>query len=146
MSLISYMKTTMNKQLLISKSRGDSNWCTPCKGNLINTLHAFHAWSAYDHQPYISHVVRIQQPFASHQQGWTDALLSRKSAPDSTSQAGWVAHGIRPSFSPNTAIEAVHLGQASVDGRLLGLLDPYHQHVISTFNTCSRGPGQPIGP
>jgi hypothetical protein len=30
--------------------------------------------------------------------------------------------------------------QASVDGRLLGLLGPYHQHTIGTFNTCSRGP------
>jgi hypothetical protein len=30
--------------------------------------------------------------------------------------------------------------QASVDGRLLGLQSPYHQHVISTFNTCSQGP------
>jgi hypothetical protein len=30
-------------------------------------------------------------------------------------------------------------GQAPVDGRLLGLLCPYHQHVIGTFNTCLRG-------
>jgi hypothetical protein len=37
------------------------------------------------------------------------------------------------------AIEAVRLSQTSVDSRLLGLLDPYHQHTISTFNTCSRG-------
>jgi hypothetical protein len=28
----------------------------------------------------------------------------------------------------------------AVDSRLLGLLGPYHQHTISTFNTCSRGP------
>jgi hypothetical protein len=28
---------------------------------------------------------------------------------------------------------------SSVDGRLLGLLGPYHQHAIGTFNTCSRG-------
>jgi hypothetical protein len=30
--------------------------------------------------------------------------------------------------------------QASINGRLLGLLGPYHQYVIGTFNTCSRGP------
>jgi hypothetical protein len=30
--------------------------------------------------------------------------------------------------------------QASIDGRLLGLLDPYHQYTIGTFNTCSREP------
>jgi hypothetical protein len=51
-----------------------------------------------------------------------------------------VAHGTRLSFSPNTAIEAVGLSQVFIDGELLGLLDPYYQHVIGTFNTCSRGP------
>jgi hypothetical protein len=66
-------------------------------------------------------------------------LLSRKSAPDSTSQPGWVARGTRLSFSPNTTIETVGLSQSSVDGRLLGLLGSYKQHVISTFNTCSWG-------
>jgi hypothetical protein len=30
--------------------------------------------------------------------------------------------------------------QASINGRLLGLLGPYHQYAIVTFNTCSRGP------
>jgi hypothetical protein len=30
--------------------------------------------------------------------------------------------------------------QASINGRLLGLLGPYHQYVIGTFNTCSWGP------
>jgi hypothetical protein len=44
------------------------------------------------------------------------------------------------SFSPNTTIEAVHLSQAPVDGRLLGLPGPYHWHAISTFNSCSRVP------
>jgi hypothetical protein len=30
--------------------------------------------------------------------------------------------------------------QTLVDSRLLGLLGPYHRHVIGMFNTCSRGP------
>jgi hypothetical protein len=30
--------------------------------------------------------------------------------------------------------------QLSIDSRLLGLLDPYHRHVIGMLNTCSRGP------
>jgi hypothetical protein len=51
-----------------------------------------------------------------------------------------VAHETRLSFSPNTAIEAIGLSQASVDGKLLGLLGPYHQYAIGMFNTCSRGP------
>jgi hypothetical protein len=37
MPLISYVKTAMNKQLLISESRGDSNGCTPYRKNLTNT-------------------------------------------------------------------------------------------------------------
>jgi hypothetical protein len=41
------------------------------------------------------------------QQGWTDALLPRKNAPDSTSQPDWVVRGTCLSFSPNTTIEAV---------------------------------------
>jgi hypothetical protein len=36
--------------------------------------------------------------------------------------------------------EAVHLSQASVGGRLLGLPGTYHRHAIDTFNTCSRVP------
>jgi hypothetical protein len=51
-----------------------------------------------------------------------------------------VIRGTHFSFSPNIAIEAVHLRQAPVDGRLLGLPGPYHRHTIRTFNTCSRVP------
>jgi hypothetical protein len=69
-----------------------------------------------------------------------DALLSRKSDPDSISQPGWVVRGTRLNFSPNTAIEAVRLSQAPIGGRLLGLPGPYHRHAIDTFNTCSRVP------
>jgi hypothetical protein len=80
------------------------------------------------------------QPFTLTQQSWTYSLLPRKSAPDSTSQPGWVVHGTRLSFSPNTAIEAVRLSQISIDNRLLGLPVPYHRHTIGTFNTCPRVP------
>jgi hypothetical protein len=90
--------------------------------------HRYLTWSTY------SNLSR------SRQQHWTDALLMRKSAPDSTSQSGWVVNGTRLSFSPNIVIEAMRLSQASIDGKLLGLLGPYHQHAIGTFNTCSRGP------
>jgi hypothetical protein len=91
--------------------------------------HSFHAQSAYASWPYVSHMVRIWNPFVSRQQGWTDALLLRKSALDSTSQPGWVDSGTRLCFSPNKIIGAVCLSQAPVDGRLLGLLGPYHQHA-----------------
>jgi hypothetical protein len=64
----------------------------------------------------------------------------KKNAPDTTSKPGWVASWTCLSFSPNTTIEVVCLSQEPVDGRLLGLLGPYHQHAISTFHTCSWGP------
>jgi hypothetical protein len=112
----------------------------PTGKDLINMTQAFHGRSAYGHRPYVPHVVRVCQPFTSPQHGWTDALLLRKSAPDSTSQLGRVAHGNCLSFSPNTAIEVVHLSQALVDARPLGLLGPYHQYAIGTFNTCSWEP------
>jgi hypothetical protein len=44
-----------------------------------------------------------------------DALFLRKSAPDSTSQLGWVARRNHLSFSLNTTIEAVRLSHTSVD-------------------------------
>jgi hypothetical protein len=67
-------------------------------------------------------------------------LLPRKSAPDSTSQPGWVVHGTHLSFSPKTAIKEALLSQAPVDDQLLGLPSPYHRLAIGTFNTCSRVP------
>jgi hypothetical protein len=47
---------------------------------------------------------------------------------------------VRISFSPRTAKESVEKSQAPIDGRLLGLSDPYHWYMVGTFNTCSRGP------
>jgi hypothetical protein len=52
----------------------------------------------------------------------------------------WLICGSVPSFSPKSTNEAVDLSQASVADKLLGLLGPYHQYAIDTFNTCSRGP------
>jgi hypothetical protein len=52
----------------------------------------------------------------------------------------WPIYRSIPSFSPEPAIEAVGVKQPSVNSRVLGLPGPYHQHVIGTFNTYSRGP------
>jgi hypothetical protein len=79
------------------------------------------------------------QPFKLTQQSWTDSLLPRKNALNSTSQPGWVAHGTRLSFSPNTTIDIVLKSNICWWTCYIGLLGPYHQHVISTFNTCSWG-------
>jgi hypothetical protein len=109
---------------LQGKTRPTRHVCFPCQ-------------STYAQRTLPAVGPRTWQPFTSRQQGWTDTLLPRKSAPNSTSQPGWVVRGTRLNFSPNTAIEAVHLSQAPVDGRLLGLPGPYHRHDIGMFNTCS---------
>jgi hypothetical protein len=106
--------------------------------NLINTTHSLPRQSTYVRCTLPAGGPRTWQPFILTQQSWTDSLLLRKSAPDSTSQSGWVVRGTRLSFSPNTTIKAVCLNQTSVDNRLLGLPRPYHQHAIDTFNTCPR--------
>jgi hypothetical protein len=83
-------------------------------------------WSTY------SNILR------SHQQQWIEPLFLRKRAPDTThnTMADWSV-GLYP---PEPAIKAVGVKPPSIDGMLLSLLGPYHQHVIGTFNTCSRGP------
>jgi hypothetical protein len=64
------------------------------------------------------------QPFTLTQQSWTDSLLPRKSAPDSTSQLGWVTRETRLSFSPNTTIEVVRWSQIVVDEQATKLTGP----------------------
>jgi hypothetical protein len=110
------------------------NRYTPCRGKLNQHAtrfpHSVHVWPS---------TIRIS---------WGPRIATFH---DVTNRVGWmhcsrlhistrlVVRGTYLSFSPNIVIEAVHLSQAHVDDRLLGLLDPYHQHAISIFNTCSRG-------
>jgi hypothetical protein len=77
---------------------------------------------------------------SSHQQIWTDPTAhEKKDSWHNLQHADWSIRRPGPSFSSKPTNEAVGLSQASIDDKLVGLLDPYHQHVISTFNTCSRG-------
>jgi hypothetical protein len=46
--------------------------------------------------------------------------------------------GPYPVSLPSQPMKQWRQSQASIDGRLLGLLGPYHQHATDTFNTCSR--------
>jgi hypothetical protein len=61
MTLSNYMKTATNKRLLISESRGDSNRCTPCRGNPTNTtrtlptpVHVRPAYTSCGRYPYVA--------------------------------------------------------------------------------------------
>jgi hypothetical protein len=83
---------------------------------------------------------RMWQPFTSHRQIWIDLTAPEKMISRHNLQhISWPICGPIPSFSPKTTNEAVDLIQASVDDKLLGLLGPYHQHAIDTFNTFSQG-------
>jgi hypothetical protein len=81
------------------------------------------------------------QPFMSHRQSWTESLLSRKmNSRPHPQHAGWPICGSPSSFSPTLNQWSSGESQSSIGSRLLGLLGPYHQYAIGTFNTCSRGP------
>jgi hypothetical protein len=128
-----------NKRLLISESRGDSNRCTPCRGKPDqHDMYASHA------SPRTPGVCFLRAVPVRGNLSWVVNRVRRmhcsreKSAPNSTSQPGWVIRRTCLSFSPNTTIEAVRLSQAPVGGRLLGLPGPYHRYAIGTFNTFSR--------
>jgi hypothetical protein len=123
----------MKKQLLISESHGDSNRCSPCSEKLNqHDIYAYHISPRTSGVCFLcGNLSRVVNRVGQMHCSW------EKSASDSTSQPGWVVHGTHLSFSPNTAIEAMHLSQAPIDGRLLGLSGSYHRYVIGTFNTCS---------
>jgi hypothetical protein len=84
---------------------------------------------------------RTGQPFTSHRQSWAGPLLLRKRAPNTIHSApADRSTGPYPASLLSQPMKQWGQSQASINGRLLGLLDPYHQHVTGTFNTCSRGP------
>jgi hypothetical protein len=91
--------------------------------------HTYLMWSTY------SNLSR------SHQQSWVGPLLSRKRAPDTiiSTPADW-SMGPYPVSLLSQSMKQWRQSQPSVDGRLLGLPNPYHRHTIGTFNTCSQGP------
>jgi hypothetical protein len=60
---LSYLRDDCYKQaVLIFKSHGDSNQCTPYRGNPTNVPHTSHAQSTYGPRVYVSHTVNIEQP------------------------------------------------------------------------------------
>jgi hypothetical protein len=84
---------------------------------------------------------RTWQSFTSRQWSWAGPLLSRKGAPDTIhSTPADQSTGLYPVSLPSQPMKQWGQSQSSIDGRLLGLLGSSHQHTISTFNTCSRGP------
>jgi hypothetical protein len=84
---------------------------------------------------------RTWQPFTSHQQSWAGPLLPRKWAANTIHNTPTDrSMGPYPVSLPSQPMKQWGKSQASINGRLLGLLGPYHQHAIGMFNTCSQGP------
>jgi hypothetical protein len=77
----------------------------------------------------------------SHRQSWAGPPFPRKRAPNTILSAP-ADRSMGPYLSslPSQLMKQWGQRQASISGRLLGLMCPYHQHEIGTFNTCSRGP------
>jgi hypothetical protein len=133
--------TTTKKRLLISESRGDSNRCTPYRGNpdqrATHFPHLVHVWSTTIRNSCGPHIAtfqivvnRFEQIHYTREEGLsTQSTAGRSSDPRARTQL--LSHNIQ---------RAVGKSQAPVDNRLLGLPGPYHRHAIGTFNTCSRGP------
>jgi hypothetical protein len=133
--------TTTNKRLFISESHGDSNRCTPCREKLDqHATYASHASSrmlgvrflwAVPVRGNLSRVVdRVEHAHCSREKG----LPTQSSTPADRST------GPYPVSLPNQPMKQWEQSQASIDGRLVGLLGSYHQHATGMFNTCLWGP------
>jgi hypothetical protein len=91
--------------------------------------HTYLTWSTYSN------------PSRSHQQSWAGPLLLRKRASDTIhSTRDWPIYESIPSFSPEPTNEVVGAKPSICWRWRLGLLGPYHWHVIGTFNIGSWGP------
>jgi hypothetical protein len=125
------MITATNTWLLISKSRGDSNRCTPYRGK--PNQHATHLPCSVRIWFKTICISRGQRIAALREMPTTldrGTALKKKGSRHNPQYVSWPIHGSVPSFSPEPAN----------DDRLLGLPGPYHRYAIGTLNTYSWGP------
>jgi hypothetical protein len=117
------------------------NQCTLYKGK--SDTHDTYASHVSPHTPCVRFLwvvhVRGNLLHAINSVGRT-LLHLRKRAPDTTPSPTEWCIGPPPSFSPKITIKAVMKAKHLLTTGYIDLLGLYHQHVISTFNTCSRGP------
>jgi hypothetical protein len=134
--------TTANKRLLISESRGDSNRCTPCKGNLI---HVTYTSCASPRMPLVRFPWTV--PVCGNLSRWPNRVgqihySQEKVLPTPPlSPAVWPTGPASVSL-PNTTIEAVCLSQITVDehdNRLTRPISPacdqYIQYLLTRANS-----------
>jgi hypothetical protein len=128
--------TATNKRLLKSESHSDSNRCTPCRGK------PDHHIGPRTPSTRFLRVVHVRGNLSwVVNRLWAGPLLPRKWAPDTIhSTSADRSMGPYPVSLPSQPMKQSGQSQVSINDKLLGLLGPYHQHEIGTFNTCSRGP------
>jgi hypothetical protein len=132
---------SQDKRILISKSRGDSNWCTPCRGNLIHTtrmlptpIHVHDSYASCGQSPYVitfnANPTELDGSYCSWEKVLPTPPLSPTEWPTGPtpvslpSKNHW-SNRLKPRICRRTGY--------------IGLLGLYHHHVISTFNTYSQG-------
>jgi hypothetical protein len=131
-----------NRQLLISESHDDLNWYTPYKGNLINMPCASRTQSAYgipticiSRSPCITTfcvvVNRVRQILCSREKGPPTQPTARR----------LIGPRVQPQFlSSNSQWSRWGKTNCPLMIGYIDLPDPYLQHTINTFNTCSQVP------
>jgi hypothetical protein len=100
---------------------------------LPTPIHIHLAYASYEQSPYVTTFhessIELSRPAAPEKKGsWHN---SQRVADRST--------GPYPTSLPSQLMKQWGQSQASINGRLLGLLSPYHKYAIGMFNTCSRG-------
>jgi hypothetical protein len=100
--------TAMNKRLLISESRGDSNRCTSCRGKTRPTRHVrFPRQSTYARCTLRVGSPRMWQLLVRRWQIWIDPTTpEKKGSRHNPQHVGWPIRGSIPSFSPELANKA----------------------------------------
>jgi hypothetical protein len=133
--------TAINNRLLIYESHADLNWCKPYRGNLIHTTHTLlmpvyvrHMYASCGQSLYMITFqvdpIELNRFTAPEKKCSRLYLLTRLSGPRDPTQFLSQHNHWSSVLKPNICWQTSYIG----------LLDPYHQYVISTFNTCSRGP------
>jgi hypothetical protein len=131
-----------NKRLLTSKSRGDLNQCTPSWGNLIHMthtlptpIHVHHSYASYRQSTYVATFHRSSTA--------SDRVTAPKKKDLLTTSPGRRLTYLQVPIqflSPSEPLKYWRKPNIRWQTSYINLLGPYQQHVISTFNTYSRGP------
>jgi hypothetical protein len=117
------MKIATNKRLLISKSRGDLNWCTHCRGK--PDTHDMYASHANPRTPRVRFLRAVQVhgnlSQAVNSVGRTLLQPIKRALNTTLNPTEWSV-GLPYSFSPNTTIEAVMKAKHLLRTYYIGLL------------------------